>query len=224
MGLVIHAVHYTLVIGGLVGVALLLLPQLAGARAPRTPLEQRIADLRYTASVGMLGTGVVMTHRPQIRPAPIPSATWLPVAVVASATAAGVHAAVGPSHLEEGLLVGGFFVLSSMGQLAWAALALRRTTHALLHAGLAGNLICIALWFVSRTVGLPFTGVEPVGAWDLAAVISEATVVVACLHNLSTGAAETAVAPWARWSWISRAWLVGSVVALGVLTVTGPGA
>ena len=94
----------------------------------------------------------------------------------------------------------------------------------LLHLGIVGNLACIALWFVSRTVGLPITGVEPVGAWDLTAVISEAAVAVACLHHLSTGAASTAVAPWARWSWFARAWLVCSAVTLGVLTVTGAGA
>ena len=223
MGVFIHAVHYTLVIGGMVGVALMLLPQLAGARAPRTAEEQRIADLRYTASMGMLGTGVLVSHRP-VRTAPLVSSTWLPVAIVASAAAAGVHAAVGPAHLAEGLLVGSFFILSSMGQLAWSALALRHATPPLLYLGLVGNLACIALWLVSRTIGLPITGVEPVGAWDLTAALTEATVAVACLHHLSTGAAETAVAPWIRWSWFARAWLVACAVTLGVLTMTGSGA
>jgi len=219
----VHAVHYALVIGGLLGVALLLLPRLAGRAAPRTPQEQRIADLRYTAAVGLLGTGVLVAQPRPIRRARPVSELWLPVAVTGSATAAGVHAAVGPAHLQEGLLVGGFFVVSSLGQLAWAALALRGCTRALLHVGAAGNLAIVALWVVTRTVGLPLTGTEAVGPWDLTAVVAEAAVVAACLHQLSTGADESAVAPWGRWSWISRAWLVASAVALGLLTVTGAG-
>jgi len=222
--LAVHAAHYALVVGGLLGVALLLLPPLAGRAAPRTPQEQRIADLRYTAAVGLLGKGVLVAQPRPVRRARPVSELWLPLAVTSSATAAGVHAGVGPAHLEEGLLVGGFFVVSSMSQLAWAALALRGCSRALLHLGVAGNLACIALWVVTRTVGLPLTGTEAVGPWGLTAVVAEAAVVAACLHQLSRGADESAVAPWGRWSWIARAWLVTSALALGLLTGTGAGA
>jgi len=218
----VHALHYAIIVGGLVGVAFLLVPQFVhGEPVPRTPEEQRIADLRYTVEAGLLGTGALLT-RPRTQQTTTTSTTWLPIACTASAAAAGVHAAVGPAHLEEGLLIGSFFVLSSTAQLAWAALLLRRTTRTLLKLGVVGNAVCVALWAVTRTVGLPFgiiPGPEQVGGWDVAAVTWEVVVVAACCMQLGKGPAS--VGSWDRWSLPARVWLVASVVALGLLSVTG---
>lgn len=227
MTLAAHSVHYLVTFGGLVGVAFLLIPQLAfrgELRTPRTPFEQRVADLRYTVELGLLGTGATLT-RPRVRrPVRHYSPTLLPVAVTASAAAAGVHAAVTPPHLAEGALVGSFFVFSSLFQLGWAALMVLGPHRRLLELGAVVNAACIVLWGLTRTVGLPFgllPGVEGVGPWDLSAVVWEGAVVGACLAQLRQDPAY--VGSWMRWSPVARTWLVVSVVALGMLTVTGAG-
>ncbi|HSV37851.1 MAG TPA: hypothetical protein VLI04_03750 [Nocardioidaceae bacterium] len=224
-----HSIHYLIVYGGLVGVAFLLVPQLAfrgEARAPRTPFEQRIADLRYTVDQGLLGTGATLT-RPRVQHRRSYSPLVLPLAVTSSAAAAGVHAAVGPAHVSEGFLIGSFFVFSSLFQLGWAALVTTRPSRRLLVLGVGGNVAFIVLWGVTRTVGLPFgltPGAEGVGAWDLSAVIWEATVVATCLMQLRVSHDLAYVGSWMRWSAWARTWLVVSVLALGMLTVMGAGA
>jgi len=224
-----HSIHYLIVYGGLVGVAFLLVPQLAfrgEVRSPRTPFEQRIADLRYTVDQGLLGTGATLT-RPRVQVRRTYSESLLPLAVTSSAAAAGVHAAVGPAHLSEGFLVGSFFVFSSLFQLGWAALVTTRPSRTLLVLGIGANLAFITLWGVTRTMGLPFgltSGAEGVGPWDLSAVLWEVTVVATCLRQLRVSHGSTYVGSWMRWSAWARTWLVVSVLALGMLTVTGAGA
>ena len=157
-GPVIHAVHYTLLYGGLVTLAGLLLHSRpgaasAGARRSRAPSEhdRRVALLRDAATDGRLAA-------PSPVPSPVPSpasaasatlsvraaagapdadqATWLPMAVVSSAAAAGVHAAVGPAHFQEGLLVGGFFIASALAQTGWSlAILVVGPSRGLLRAG-----------------------------------------------------------------------------------------
>src|SRR6478609_285686 len=115
----------------------------AAATAPA-----RVPELRAS-----LADGATLTiERPPGSPAQVPpvrrraSRTLLPLAVVSSAAAAGVHAAMGPSHFSEGFLLGLFFAVSAMAQLAWAGLALTSGGALLLRLGVLLNLGCVALW------------------------------------------------------------------------------
>ena len=49
-----------------------------------------------------------------------------------------------------------FFTVVAAAQLAWGAVALARAPRWWLALGAAGNLVVVATWVVSRTVGLPF--------------------------------------------------------------------
>ena len=114
----------------------------------------------------------------------------LPLAI-ASAAAAGsalVHFAVAPEHFAEWWGFGLFFVICAEVQLGWALL-LRRTHGArMLVAGLAGSLLLVGLWALSRTAGLPF-GPEPgvaeeIGIPDLVSVALELLTAAACASAL----------------------------------------
>ena len=108
----------------------------------------------------------------------------------ASAAAAGfVHFAVAPEHFAEWWGFGTFFVLCGEVQLGWAFLVRRSGGKLSLSVGLAGSLLLIALWAVSRTTGLPLgpqPGVpEPVGTADVLAIALEAVTAGACLLALT---------------------------------------
>jgi hypothetical protein len=245
--LLAHGIHYALVLGGVVGLGVLLLPQafdrsrlLVPAR-PRSELDQRISLLRASVAEGTLLTGsptrsltlLAPQHR-AARRAPVEaegSTLALPVAAVGCLAAAGVHAAVGPAHFAEGVPIGLFFAVCALGQLGWVVLVARGPGPRLLAAGLVGNLAVVALWATTRTVGLPglLPGPESVGAWDLASVGWELTSVAGCAAVLLSGRAApslaaSSLAAWPRWHPAARAWLVGSVLVLAALSVSGASA
>lgn len=236
LGLVAHAIHYGIIVFGLVGVVLLLLPQhlhrstRAHNRAPRDAHERRVQELRASLAQGAT-SATLTTQRPPAAPTgAMParrqaSRTLLPLAVVSSAAAAGVHAAMGPSHFSEGFLLGLFFAVSSMAQLAWASLALTSGGALLLRVGVLLNVGCVALWLVTRTLGLPFgliPGPEAVGSWDVATVIWELVVAGCCLAALRR-TPDARAASWDTWTRAPRVWLVVSVVVLAVLSFTAGG-
>ncbi|MHB8584796.1 MAG: hypothetical protein ACYDDF_03025 [Thermoplasmatota archaeon] len=116
-----------------------------------------------------------------------------------SIMAASTHAAVSAEHFSEWWGYGAFFVLASTAQgllgLVLFALtiepaeeaphwwAFRRLT---LVAGIIGNLAIVALWTVTRTIGIPFFGpgagtVEPILAVDLFATGVEVVLVASLL-------------------------------------------
>ncbi|MCW2764384.1 MAG: hypothetical protein JWO11_343 [Nocardioides sp.] len=246
--LLAHGIHYALVIGGVGGLGALLLPGLfdrARLRAPvRNDLERRIRVLRADVADGSLVTGIPTHARLSRSTVAVAVATSvharataagslapvhdtatrliLPLAIVSSLAAAGVHAAVGPAHLAEGTRFGLFFAVCALLQLAWAALATTQPHRRLLVAGFAGNLAVIALWTGTRTVGLPglLPGPEAVGAWDAASGAWELTTVAACAALLLGGRPER-VEGWSGWHPVARCWLVGSVLLLGVLSLGG---
>jgi hypothetical protein len=86
-------------------------------------------------------------------------------AAILSFAAGGLHLMAGPAHLEEWWAYGLFFfgaaaaqaayglVLFTQGIEGWGGwIAVRRRVYV---AGVVGNLAIIALWAVSRTVGVP---------------------------------------------------------------------
>ena len=227
VSLLAHGVHYALVGVGLVGVAWLLLPQLV-ATGPDEH-ARRVAALRARAAAGQLG--VLQPVPPAAVVRRTRSATLhLPLAVLASACAAGVHAALGPAHLTQATLFGLFFAASALAQLGWSAAVLRGVTPGLLRLGIVLNLGCVALWALTRAWGLPLglmPAPEPVGPWDLAAVAWELVVVAACAALLRavppTTYAGLRLPPWVDWHRSARTTALVSAAVLAALSLSGAG-
>jgi hypothetical protein len=78
------------------------------------------------------------------------------LAAIASLGAAAIHFAVVPTHWQEWIPSGLFFVAIALFQLIWALAALARPTSSTLAVGIAANVGSAVLWGVSRTVGAPF--------------------------------------------------------------------
>lgn len=119
-------------------------------------------------------------HRTTGRPLPL-----LPAVAGAALFAGTVHVAVMPSHYAEAASYGVFFLLAGVAQGAFAGLVLTRPGTAVLTWGLLGNAGLIALWALTRTLGVPLGPhagtVEPVGALDVLCAAAEALVVVLSL-------------------------------------------
>jgi hypothetical protein len=146
----------------------------------------------------------------------------LSLAAAAAAGAALVHFAAAPEHFREWWGFGTFFVLCGEAQLGWAFLARRRPGPLVLSAGLAGSLLLVALWLVSRTVGLPF-GPEPgvpeaAGPADLVAVSLELATALACGRSLVAGAGR------AVWALPARAAVLLATAGLTAWALVSPNA
>ena len=105
------------------------------------------------------------------------------LAALASLGAAVIHFAVAPTHWQEWMHSGLFFVVIALFQLIWAKAVLTRPTTTVLAAGIVGNVGIVALWAVSRTAGPPFgphAGVpELVQSADLCTLLLEIYIVMA---------------------------------------------
>lgn len=94
-----------------------------------------------------------------------------------------IHVLAAPSHLEEWIGYGAFFLLASTAQVCYALLlAIETPSRKLFWAGILGNAAIIALWVVTRTTGIPFFGpeageVEPVGLLDSISKITEVVLI-----------------------------------------------
>src|SRR5262245_10623800 len=91
--------------------------------------------------------------------------------------AGAIHLAVMPQHFQGYPPSGAFFLLSGLAQVGLAAALFFSTQRLIAIVGAAGNLAIVALWAVSRTIGLPI-GDDPwhpetVGVADAAATILE---------------------------------------------------
>jgi hypothetical protein len=121
------------------------------------------------------------------RPARAPRSqrSFAAVAAWSSFVAGMVHVVVAPDHWEESLLYGVFFLAVSLGQLGFAILVAWRPTARLLVVGAIGQLAIVALWAVTRTVGIPLGPeagtVEAIGAMDLISVAVELVCALACV-------------------------------------------
>lgn len=231
-----HGLHVAMVLGGLWGLAALLLPQAVQRhtwrRAPMPQLSydgnehaRRVAALRHAAASGALANpATLVAHAPRIssESAPTPAVS-LPLVLVAGTASAGIHAAVAPAHLLEEPLFGVFFLLVAGTQLGWVAALASRPSDSLLRAGIALNIALIGLWLVTRTVGLPFGLLpepHPVGGWDVTCVLWQIVAVLSCRRLLRDSAALR-IPPWLDWHPSTRAAVGAAAVTLVLLTVTG---
>lgn len=134
-----------------------------------------------------------MKTRDAARFTPSSGAGLLRLAVSAlSAGAAAIHFAVTGEHLREYPLFGAFFAATGALQALWAMIVLLRPSSTVYFAGAIGNLAIVAVWGLSRTVGLPIgpeAGVpEPAAALDLLATSGEVLIGVGVLALLRPGA------------------------------------
>jgi hypothetical protein len=221
-----HAVHYTVLGTGLLALVWLLVP---GRRAAGDAHAVRVEALRELVAAGALAQPQQQAVAPpsMVRAAPARvNRLWLPLAVTSCTAAAGVHAAVGPAHFREETVVGLFFALAAAAQLLWSVAVVVRPKGLLIRFGVLGNVGLVALWAVSRTIGLPGLPPEGVGPWDLTCVVWELVAAIACLATL---AAHRAAAPglrvvgWADWDDLARRWATVSVIGLGLLSISGAG-
>jgi FtsP/CotA-like multicopper oxidase with cupredoxin domain len=102
--------------------------------------------------------------------------------------AAAIHFAVAPEHFQEYLPFGLFFIGLGLAQLALAVAVLMAPSRRLYVIASGGTVAVIAIWLMSRTVGLPLGPdpwtPEPVGFIDLLASIIEATAVLVLLRRI----------------------------------------
>jgi hypothetical protein len=230
-GVLAHGVHYALVLLGLWGLAALLVPHaLERFRAAGPPAydehERRVLALREAVAAGRPGIAAPVLATPVPdgatgRRAPAGTLS-VPLAIVASAAAAGIHAAVAPPHLREQAVAGLFFLLAAGAQLAWSAAALRPSAG-VLRAGIALQLALVAVWLVTRTTALPFGLLperHPVGAWDLTCVVAELASAAACWEALRAGAPGRCPS-WFDWHPVARGAVGATAVALVLLTLSG---
>lgn len=223
-----HGIHYAVLGVGLLGLAVLLGPRLAGPRQiPVDAHDERVRALRRQLRSGPATLALPVVPARVVLDRSRAETVLLPLAVVSSAAAAGVHAAVGPAHLREQTLFGAFFAGAALLQILWAALVVLRPTRTVFLAGVAGNVAVLALWVLTRTEGLPF-GLMPtpeaVGPWDLTCAAWEVVVVTTGVALLRSGELRPRLLAWTGWSVAARGWAALSVGVLVALTFSGAGA
>ncbi|MGH2920023.1 MAG: hypothetical protein ACRDLS_15690 [Solirubrobacteraceae bacterium] len=127
------------------------------------------------------------------------------VTAAALALAAGViHAVAMIDHVDHYWLYGVFFLAVTYAQVLWAIRVYRRPPgRRVLVAGAVGSLLIVAVWLVTRTVGVPVGpeagDPEPAGAMDIMATLDQ--LVLAAL-------VATVVAP-EGWLGSRLRWLAG---------------
>jgi len=118
-----------------------------------------------------------------------------------------------------------FFGVVAAAQLVWGALALARAPRWWLALGAVGNLVVVAAWVVSRTVGLPFGEYAhitlPVGFSDGLATALEAAVVVGAAALLVRGRGPVRSPARSPRVAVAAAVVVGALALGGVLSQAG---
>ncbi len=106
-------------------------------------------------------------------------------AAILSVASGLIHIAAVPEHWTDYRIAALFFIGLGIFQVAWAALVLGRPSRLLYAAGAAASLGTIALWAVSRTLGLPFgpfAGIaERAGRADVISTLFEEALVIALI-------------------------------------------
>ena len=116
------------------------------------------------------------------------------LAAALSLFAALLHLWAMPEHMREWWGYGAFFLASAVAQGGYGTILTRWPRRSLFLAGVGGNLSVLALYLLTRTVGIPFFGphageVEGFGLVDLCAAASELGIILALgallMKNLS---------------------------------------
>jgi hypothetical protein len=117
-----------------------------------------------------------------------------------------------------------FFVVVAAAQLVWGAVALARAPQWWLALGAVGNLVVVATWVVSRTVGLPvgeYAGITlPVGFPDALATALEAVTVAGAAALLVRGRGPARSVARSPGVTVAAAVVVGALALVGVLSQT----
>lgn len=112
-------------------------------------------------------------------------------AVALSLAAALIHAWAIPEHFGEWWGYGAFFAVVAGAQAYLSDVLLYRPRPELILTGIVGNLAVVALYVVTRTVGIPVFGphageVEVIGGIDSVAVMAETVLVIGLVALSST--------------------------------------
>ena len=158
---------------------------------------------------------------PDRNPARVLSAIAL-ASIAAGAINLAAAATVGRDSSTQTLA---FFVVVAAAQLVWGAVALARAPRWWLALGAVGNLVVVATWVVSRTVGLPvgeFAGTTlPVGFSDGLATALEAVTVIGAVALLGRGRDPARLVARSPGATVAAAVLVGALGLVGVLAQAG---
>lgn len=130
--------------------------------------------------------------------------------------AAALHFAALGAHWSEYWLYGAFFAAVAWFQAIWAVWVARRPLRAVIRVGVVANAAVIAVWVLSRTVGVgvgPTPGPEALGLSDVLATLLAVLVVMVGIALLVTEAQ-------AQWTPTSARVGLGVLVAVTVVAVT----
>jgi hypothetical protein len=134
------------------------------------------------------------------------SRTLVFVTAALSLFAGYIHVAYVDSHLREWWAYGAFFIAAANLQVAFAALLVRWPRRWLPYAGIAMNLAIVAMYFITRTSGIPLGPhsrvVEDAGATDWLTTAAQVAIIV-CLLAMLEGR--------------PRQWIINGLLALGAL-------
>ncbi len=131
--------------------------------------------------------------------------------------AAFIHLAVAPAHLREYLPFGVFFLAVGCAQIVLAVEVVSRPTRRLALAMAIGSAALVALWYVSRTVGLPIGPTpglaEDTGLTDVICKLMEALSAILFL-SLAAWPAQRKV----RRMWLQALAMLPSAVLAAAMT------
>ena len=195
MFFLVHGAHVVMVCLGVVVVAALLWPGRGTSWRRRPDRDERLAELRRDCANGALieaaetraatrlAAATPPAHTP---PAHTPPPPLLVGASVATLLAASLHVAVSPEHFAEALRLGVFFTVLSIAQVCSAVALLKDPSARLVSLTVVLDLTVVALWVLTRTVGLPFdlAEVESVGLPDSLCTAAEVLAALCCVAQL----------------------------------------
>ena len=149
----------------------------------------------------------------------------LSVIAMASIAAGAINLAAAATIGSSSAQYLAFFTAVGVAQLAWATVALARAPRWWLALGAAGNLVVVATWVVSRTVGLPFgpaAGIRlPAHFPDSLATALEVVVVVGAAALLARGQGLARSAVRSPGITAAAAVVAGALTLGGVLSQAG---
>jgi hypothetical protein len=147
------------------------------------------------------------------------------VIALASIAAGAINLAAAATLGRDSTQTLAFFVVVGAAHLLWGALALARAPRWWLALGVVGNLVVVATWVVSRTVGLPVGeyahSTLPVGFADALATALEVVVVVGAAALLVRGQAPARSLARSPRVAVAAALVVGALAFGGVLSQAG---